>query len=82
MIDIEQAYKIAQKSTDNRLRLIQCDEFDTFFGFVFSEHQLGEAFAGTYTTVDKKTGKVGAFSPQDDFDLFDNRKPVDINKLI
>lgn len=81
----KQAFEIAKKVAGTDSELMQCDEFDRFYGFIFSPNgtkKADEPFGGAYITVGKATGSTGSFSPYDDFDIFDRKKTIDIKNLI
>jgi len=73
-ITVKEAYKKV-KPISNDYVLIGCQDFGEFWGFVFSKAP-DETFIGGYTTVYKNDGHIDGFSPPQDFDLFEKRKPV------
>lgn len=72
-MNVKDAYKTIKKLPERNF-LLECSDFGDFFGFVFSPMEIkdGDMYGGMYDCVEKKTGRVFAFSPFDDFDVFDN----------
>lgn len=71
---------IKSKYTD--MSVIECLDFPDFFAFGLTvKGAEGEDVGGGYFTVAKNSGKLGEFTPMQDFEAFLTAKQIDINTL-
>lgn len=64
------------------MSVIECLDFPDFYAFGLTEKGAeDEEVGGGYYTVEKDNGKLGVFSPTQDFDAFLSAKSIDINTI-
>lgn len=83
MIDVtvKEAMQII-KNKYSDMSVIECLDFPDFFAFGLTEKGAeSEDVGGGYFTVAKDSGKLGGFTPTQDFEAFLTAKQIDINTL-
>lgn len=77
----KEAYGIIKKEYPGMVA-IECLEFKSFYAFGLTEEgKENEQIGGGYTTVNKTSGKIGAFNPTEDFEAFLRADPIDVDAL-
>lgn len=70
------AYEIIKKKYP-KFSVVSCLEFPGFYAFALvPKGKEGEPIGGGYHTIDKRSGKQGAFNPIEDFDAFRAAKRI------
>ena len=80
-VTLQEAYAIVKDKYQSMVA-VDCLEFPDFYAFGLTEKgREGEPVGGGYTTVNKKNGALGGFSPVQDFDAFYAAKEISIDEL-
>ena len=80
---VQEAYEIVKIKYPDMV-VIECLDFPVFYAFAFTEKgKEHEAMGGGYITINKDSGKIGSFSPPQDFEAFFAAQsiPVDILRM-
>lgn len=79
---VQNAYEIVKRKYPDMVA-IECLDFPDFYAFGLVEKgREPEEVGGGYVTINKDSGKIGGFTPTQDFEAFFAAKeiPVDILK--
>lgn len=78
----KEAYAIARNEFPGKIA-VGCLEFPDFFSFELVDVGMeDELFGCGLTTVNKTTGEIGCFLPQEDFKAFRAAKKINVKTLI
>ena len=79
---VQDAYALVEKLKPE-CKLLECLEFDDFYAFfMVPRSYLDDGVAGSYYTVNKKTGLLGMFNPTENLSLYMSGEVIEVEAVI